>query len=371
MQSLTFRMLFRKKGTASTILAIALLIALLASVNALVNNINDQTNVLSALAGVGNTYLIVNQDSDSINPSLTSALRGMADITYVLPQTVTTATLTTQSGSYAITLRAVDDPKTFFTAYKTSINGSVGVNQSQANIGIILSNEYAIPKNTTATLTVGDKTQQIAITGITQTNSQADTQLIVPLSTAIFLTGTTSISSIEFVVKNPATADQTLNKITPLLSTNEEIIKTQEITVFAQDINSQILSFLNLWSIAIFIIVAASSYVIASRLITDAKYEIAMLQTIGAKKKTTFQTILLHTLAVALLGSALGIALGDTGAQVAATAVRWAWGNTQLAPFLELNQALIILGLALVAAFLGSIYPALKATNKPSLEAPL
>ena len=68
MQALAFKVLFQKKGTASAILAIALLIALVTSINCLVNSINAQTTVLGKLT-VGQTFLVTSKNSTALSDS--------------------------------------------------------------------------------------------------------------------------------------------------------------------------------------------------------------------------------------------------------------------------------------------------------------
>lgn len=373
MWSLAFKILFRRKGTASTILTIALLIALLASVNSLVNNISNQTNALSKLARIGDTYLIVSQDAPSldasrVNANLPSSLASMDGLKYVLPQTLLTATVTSQSGNSSVTLRGVDNPKAFFNIKQVGVTGSVSINQSQVNVGIIFSKAASISVRESVWLSVGDRTLQVVVVGITEASSQEDTEIIVPMAVAHYLCAENAVSFIEFAPKDPAAADETINSITPLLSPTETIVKVQQVETFAQDINNQFVAFLNLWSFAIYTVVVAASYVVASRLITESKYELAMFRTIGAQKRATFQLVLFYTVAIAFLGSMLGLSIGIAGAQVASTAVRWVWGSMQLAPFLEAGQALQILLVALTASVAGCIYPALKSARNPSVE---
>jgi putative ABC transport system permease protein len=259
----------------------------------------------------------------------------------------------------------------FFNAKQTSINGSLALNQSQANIGIILSKLTSSSKNDSISLTIEGRTERFNVQGIVQTATQTDSEITVPLSTANQLTGENSVSFVEFALKDPSAAETTLNIIEEQLSTNEKIVKIQQIETFANGINSQTVSFLNLWSIAIYAVVAAASYVIASRIVSEAKYEIAVFQTVGAQRKATFQLVLVNTLATAFFGSVLGLAVGIAGAQIASTVIRWALGNLYLAPSLELGQALEILLIAIAAAVLGSLYPALKSGNNQALEVQL
>jgi hypothetical protein len=189
MHTIAFKMLFRKKGTASTVLAIALLIALITSVSALVNNINSQATTLGTLARIGETYLITDKNSNSllkskIDVNIADAIRNVSEVKYVLPQKLIPATLTATTGNYPILIRAVDEPQTFFNMKKAHINGIASKNQSHANVGKILSNLASINKNDNITLTINDSsTIKVQIVGITTTNDQSDTDIILPIIT--------------------------------------------------------------------------------------------------------------------------------------------------------------------------------------------
>ena len=107
MQTLAFKALFRKKGTASAILAIALLVALVTSVNCLVNNINSQTTAITKLASIGETYLITSKDSTSLTDSqidstIINQVKNATDIGYAVSQQLIQATLLTDNGSYTV-----------------------------------------------------------------------------------------------------------------------------------------------------------------------------------------------------------------------------------------------------------------------------
>ncbi|MCW4018899.1 MAG: FtsX-like permease family protein [Candidatus Bathyarchaeota archaeon] len=358
-------------------MAITLLIALLASVNSLVNNINAQTDSLSRLAGIGKTYLVVSHDSSSLSDSkvdskIADIIRDVSGVENVLSQTLNKATLTTDNGSYPVTVRGVEDAKTFFKTTRAKLSGSYFENNSQANVGSILLNLASVNVNDSVTLSAGSRFTKIQIVGVVQSATQSDAEIVVPLETAFLLTEqSNSVSFVEFSLEDPTSETKVLNRIVQLLSDDCEIVKTQQVESFAQDINSQIISFLNLWSLAIYVVVVAASYVVATRLITEAKFELTMFRTLGAKRQFTIQLVFVHTIAVALLGSILGLAVGIAGAQVASTAVRWMWGNLMLSPFLDAGQALQIILLALGSAVVGCIYPAVKSARKTSMESSL
>ncbi|MCW4010283.1 MAG: ABC transporter permease [Candidatus Bathyarchaeota archaeon] len=378
MESIAFKMLFRRKGTASTILAIALLIALLASVNSLVNNINSQADALSRLAGVGKTYLVVSQNSTAladskVDANIVDSLRGISQIDTVLPQKLLQASLETPSGnSYTVTVRGTDNVPAFFDSICAKIDGSYCMNGSEANIGFILSNLASVGKNSSVSLSSGSKVVTIQVVGVVESKTSSDTEIVVPLETADALSdGKGVLSFVQFSIKESNKENEVMSRVTQLLSASDKVVKTQQIDTFAQDINDQIVSFLNLWSFAVYAVVVAASYVVAARLIAEARFELAMFRTLGAKKRFTFELVFIHTIVTAFLGSVLGLTIGIAGAQVASTAIRWMWGNLMLSPFLDGGQALQIILLALGSAIVGCIYPAVKSAHNSSKEGSL
>ncbi len=376
-QSLAFKMLFRRKGTATTILAIALLMGLVASVNSLVNNINAETNALSKLAAVSETYLIASKNSTNLTDSTldintANSLRNNSDIKYLLNIKQTDATLTTKSGNYEITILGVNDIKDYLDSKNAQLNGTFSTDLTQANVGSMLSKQASIVTNQTITLATDRLAMQLSVAGITQTTTQSDSEIIVPIENVFRLTGNNqTISFIEFALKDPNTQTEAISRINNHLSPYCKIMKTQQINTFAQDISSQISSFLTTWSIAIYAIVAAASYVVATRLVTEAKYELTILRTIGARKTHSIKLILIYTSAVAFAGSALGLALGIAGIQIISTTIRWVTGNFGLAPFLEPTQAIQILLFALAFSIMGCIYPTAKAALNHKAETTL
>jgi ABC-type lipoprotein release transport system permease subunit len=146
------------------------------------------------------------------------------------------------------------------------------------------------------------------------------------------------VSFIEFSLKDPSAGNTVISKVAQLLPEDAQIVKVQQVSLFAQDINSQIVSFLNLWSAVIYIVVIAASYVVASRLVTEAKYELGMFRTLGAKRQAIIRLVFFHTIVVGFVGAVLGVAMGIAGAQAASTAIRWLWGNLQIYPFLMLGK---------------------------------
>jgi len=369
-------MLFRKGGTTSAILAVALLVAILASMNSIANHINWQTKVLGGYVNLGGTFLILSRSSTSITDSkidaeLTSLFNNITDVEYTLPQRVLTATLTTDSGNHTILMRGVEDVSSFLELRRAYVNGTSAKSEAEANVGEILARLAAIDLGDEANLTVDNTTLKVKVVGVVKTTTQNDAELIVPMEAVHHFTGNDGkISIIEFTLKEDVEEEAIFN-IIKLLPTDVKVVKAQQLKEFMQDMNSQTLSFLNLWSIAVYAVVAAASYVIATRLITESSYELAMIRALGARKRLLFTLVLTYIAAVALLGSILGVAFGTVGTQMASTMLRWMWTSVEVNPFLEPSQALQMLLLTLASSTLGCLYPALRCARKSYMEQPL
>jgi len=373
MKTLSFRMLLRKRGTVESILAIALTVAILASITSVVNYVNSQAETMGKLLNVGETFLILSKNSTSITDSkvdteLTSLIRNTTNTEYVLPQKVFRASLITTSNRSTVLVRGVGT-QAFLEARNAQING-VSANETQANVGEILARLASINKGDEINIAVDNKMVTVEVAGIVQTFTQSDTELIVPMSVANLLTEDNSnVSFIEFAIKDGEQAE--IDSLSKHLPANVKIVRTQQTQAFIQDVNNQTISFLNLWSITVYTIVTAASYIVASRLTVESSYELTMLKALGAKPTLPFKLILAFTLVIASLGSVLGLAIGLSGAQIISTATQWIWKNIQIAPTLEMQQTAQIILFTLVSSILGSIYPALKATRKAYAELPL
>lgn len=366
-------MLLRKSGAVESILAIALIVAILTSITSVVNYVNSQAETMGNLLNVGETFLILSKNSTSITDSkvdteLASLIKNITNTKYVLTQKVFTASLITTSNRSTVLVRGVNI-KAFLEARNAQING-ISANDTQANVGEILARLASINKGDEINIAVDNKIVTLEAAGIVQTFTQSDTELIVPMSVANLLTeDNDKVSIIEFAIKDREVAE--IDHLSRLLPTDVKIVKTQQTQAFIQDVNTQTVSFLSLWSIAVYVTVTAASYVVATRLTIESSYELTMLKALGAKPTLSFKLILSFTLMIALFGSVLGLAIGLSGAQIISTATRWAWKSLQIAPSLEIQQTVQIILFTLASSILGSIYPALKTMRKTYAELPL
>jgi len=377
MSFIGLKMLFRKRGVALAILAIALPIAILTSANSTANYINSQTQALGKLVGTSRTYIVISQDSTAIRDSqidisLAVRLSSLGYVKHVLPQRMLTANITIGSKSHAIQIVGVEDVKGFIEARRAHVSGAVARNPEEANVGEVLSTLLHIKLGDELDLSANGKSAKVRVVGIIRTQTQTDAELIAPMGTANILAGNDqTISLIELSLKEGINAREAITQITQLLPENVKLIPSQQLKEFTIKMNAQTLAFLNAWSIAVYAVVAAASYITATRLTDESGYELAMLRALGAKKTRLFTLILAYTATTALLGSILGIALGTAGAQAASTILRWIQPTVEIAPFPEAEQALQTLLVTLASSIIGCTYPAFRSTRARYMEQPL
>jgi ABC-type lipoprotein release transport system permease subunit len=370
MTTLTLKMLFWKKGTTYSTIALALLVAILASTASIVNDLTSKTENLAKTRDVGQTFLLISKNSTStinskISLELTNLLNNRSNIKLVLPQKIFQATVKTSSKNYTVIIRGVN-VQTFLESRHAYLNGSYA-NGTQANIGEILARLVSISKGDEISLIVNHNIVKVTIAGTVKTFTQADTEIIVPMSIANLLDeDNNTVSIIEFTTTEN---DQNeISQLNQLLPANVKTVKVQQTKAFIQDINRQTLSFLNLWSLAVYATVIVASYVIATRLTTESTYELAMIKALGAKRIIIFKSIIIVVLAITLLGFTLGLAIGISGAQILATFLRWTSKGIEVTPFLNMTQTAHIALFTEASSILGCIYPAIKAMHRNYAE---
>jgi ABC-type lipoprotein release transport system permease subunit len=342
--SLGYKMLLRKRGTGLSILAISLLVAIPASMGSVVNYINSQVEILGGLVIPSKTYIIMSKNSTLSESRVNISLEKLRAVSNkIFPQKIIQANLT----GFKVRVRGISN-----MSFLTGIKGRTAENVDEADVGKILAKTLNISIGENITLSA-KKALTVRVVGIIESKTQLDAEIVVPLETAWELSRDRSISLI--LIEDPKDD----NQLRSILPDNLELVQAQCIRDFVRQTNLQTLSFLNAWSIAVYAAVSAASYTIATRLITESRYELTMLSALGAKKRLIFALILCYTVTVALIGSILGISLGVAGAQIASTLLRWI-KNTGISPFLDPLQAFQILLLTLLSSVLGCIYPALK-----------
>jgi ABC-type lipoprotein release transport system permease subunit len=377
MSVLAYKMLLRKRGAALSILAMALLVAVLASMNSIINAINLQAQTLGGLVSPGRTCIILSRNSTSVMDSrvdvdLAHKLSSFSYVENVLPQKILTVTITKGSDSRAVYVRGVEGVSVFLGARGAYINGTAAESLMEANVGEMLARAFSISLGDELGIAFGDKHVKVRAVGVFRSQTRSDAELVVPMETANMLDGNNgAVSLIEFSLKEGVNSREAISQIARFLPEKVKLIQAQQLKEFLRQMNMQTVAFLNLWGMVVYVAVAAASHVIATRLIIESSYELAMLRALGAKKHLVSTLVLTYTITIAFLSSILGIALGTAGAQTVSTILKWIQPSTDITPFLESEQALRILLLTFASSILGCIYPAFRSTHVKYTEQPL
>ena len=372
--NLGYKMFLRRGISIQLILAIALLVAILASTNSIVNYIGLQAQTIGKTVTRGGVFLILSRGSTSIMESrvdvgLANSLSGTGYVKNVLPQRMLTATLTMGLGNHTIHVRAVRDVAEFLRVRGAYLNGAAARGLAEVNVGEVLAKAFSISIGDEGVLALNDKHVRVRVVGIFRSQTQSDAELIAPMEVSSILTGDNhTVSFIEFSLREDVNNLEAVNQIMQMLPGDVKLIQAQQTLKFLQQMNIQTASFLNIWSIVVYAVVAAASYIISTRIIVELSYEVSMLRALGAEKLVPLILVLAYTITVALLGSILGIALGIAGTQIVSTILRWITPSIEVEPFLEVEQALQILLLTITSSILGCIYPALKSTRTRYVE---
>lgn len=370
-------MLFRKRGVSSAILAIGFIVAIEASMLSVLNYVTAQSEALAGLVQVGETYIIMSRGYMSITDSriasqLASRLKEAIEVERIFPQKVLDVAVKAGYASRTARLIAVENVEGYLKFRGALIDGAFAENWTEANIGEILSRTASIALNQTITISSGEIAFQSRVVGIFRTRSELDAEIVVPMDASNGpFKGDGKVSVIEFTLKEGFERGKALDHIAESLPESVEILKVQRPDVFMQRVNLQTLTFLNIWSLVVYAVVAAASYIITMRLTAESAYELAMLRALGARKRQVLTLIIGYTAAIAFLGSILGIALGVAGTQIASTILRWLQPTVEIAPFLKAEQASKTILLTLVSSILGCAYPAYRSIGIVYLEQPL
>ncbi|MCS7119589.1 MAG: FtsX-like permease family protein, partial [Candidatus Bathyarchaeota archaeon] len=339
------------------------------SINSIVNSINQEARTLAAIINQGGTYIILSRNSTSltdsrIDPKLANVLSSINEVRYIMPQKFLAVNITAKNVERQVILRGVMDVNGFLKTRKAYINGSSAKNVDEASIGEILSSALNLKIGDEITLSRGGKKAKLTVKCIYRTQTSADSEILVPIEAAERLTeGDGQLSAIEFTLKTDINVRDVINQISSKLPPETRILETQQLYEFIEELNQQTLTLINLLSITVYIVVAAASYIITTRLLIESSYEITMLKALGAKRNQTFALILAYTTLTSAISALLGISLGTAGTQIASTVLRWVWISIDINPFIEISQAAQTLILVLVSATLGSAYPAIKCSR--------
>jgi hypothetical protein len=216
-----YKMLLRKGGTTQSILAIALLVAIIASTNSTLNYLNLQSEILAGLVSPRGNYMILSSNSTAVTDSqlpadLTAKLSNLSYVKNVLPQRMLTVNLTANS-SRTVQVRGVGDVGGFLKTRGAYLNGTAAKNWTEADAGEILARAFSISLGEDASLTVGERHIKVRVAGVFRSQTQSDAELVAPMETANMLAGNNDTASfIEFSLKEGVDSREALGQIARL-----------------------------------------------------------------------------------------------------------------------------------------------------------
>lgn len=337
--------------------------AIVASITAIMNFVDSQSSAIGQLASAGDKFLVVSRNCSSLGDSYISDdtvnAFNLSDFRYVSGQKISTVCLETAVGNYSVALRGIGNFSDYLKVQSVSVNGSMAKNSGEGNVGVLLAKTASLNKGDYVNVSVANVAFSVKVVGIIATHTQLDSELLMPLETADYLTGY-NLSFVEFSLKSGVNRETAINCLSASLPSGVQIVKAQQTALFLEASTAEIHNFLTVWSFAVYVLVSASSYIVCTRLVVESEYEFSMLKALGAKRHFLSGTVFSYAMLTALAGAVLGISLGLVGTQVAAAGLRWFWQNVSVTPFLELAQVGQMLGLSLLFSVFGCLYPALK-----------
>ncbi|MEW6547708.1 MAG: ABC transporter permease [Bacillota bacterium] len=221
--------------------------------------------------------------------------------------------------------------------------------------------------------TVSIAGQTFTVVGVLASRGQSlgtdnDNVVMVPLSAAQRLTGTTRIRSIWVKADSPDAGPTVRDLITSLLEDRyrrEGVVMAtsmeEAISVLGQAMNTLTLLLASIAGVSLVVGgIGIMNIMLVS--VTERTREIGLRKALGAKRAHIVQQFLLEAVILSLIGGAVGIACGAAGA----------WGVSRLAGWpmaLSLETVLLAcLFAAAVGAFFG-LFPALRAANQDPIRA--
>ena len=367
--SLGLKMLLRGRGPSLSILAMALLVAILASATSVVNYIDHHAQALAELASPGRTYLIMSDGSTSTAggeslAELASRLRALGHFDHVLLQRAVRASAATGLGTEVVWVRGVDDVRGFLKSRGARLEGSIARGRAEVNAGELLANALSVGVGDELLLAVGAEQVEVRVVGVFRSQAQSDVELLAPLEVVDALVGGDGAAPlIELVLKRGVDRAKAVSEVARLLPEGFELVQVERVRELALAMSSEVLAFLTAWSSVVYVSIAVASYVIASRLVAESSYELAVLRALGARGSTVLALVMTYVIVAALTSSLLGIAMGTACSQAVSTVLRWVRPSVEVAPFLKAEQALQILLLALASSTLGCAPPSLRAAR--------
>jgi len=363
-------MFLRRRGLFLSVLSIGFLVAILVGTGSVVNYINLQSQVLGGFINPGGVYIVLSKNSTSITDSrvnigLVSLFNNVGYVKYVVAQRMLNVSLFTDSGVRVVYVRGVSDVGVFLKMRGAYLSGGVARNWTECDAGELFARVFSIRLGDSIRLGFNGVYVDVKVVGLFKSQTQSDAELIVPIETVNKLVGdNSSVSFIEFGLKDGVDVGKVGGEIMSMLPGDVKLVHVQQLKEFVRDMNLQVLDFLSVWSVVVYMVVVGASYVIVTRFVIESNYELFMVRVLGGKRFHVFGLVLMYTMVVTVLGSVFGIALGVVSVQIVSTVLRWFWPSVGISPFFDVDGVFLTFLLVFVSAVLGGMYPAFKVVRE-------
>ena len=360
--ALALKALLRRRDTRLAILALALPLSILASITAATNHLAAEAQTLATLAGRGESHYLVHSVEGleaTLDPGTVEAIRSVDGVELLVA--IRAVEAKTLIDTHLVDVRVVGtDSLDNLLKLRSArlVEGEKPGETGEALVGTLLAEELGLKPGDTLELMGCCYTVTVRITGITKTAAPLDASIIVDMDTVERLTGP-GASALEFRA-SPDAAE----KVESLLPRDVAMERLGDPWSFAARIEEQLLGFLEWWALTVYVVVAATSYVVSAKLAAEAGREAGLLRTLGAGRATVLVAVVAYMGVLGLGAGLLGAARGLAGSQVASTLLWWAGVGRPLAPFLEPLDAARILALSVAASLVGGLYPAYRLSGE-------
>lgn len=343
------RIFLFKRGALETVFTIALIVAVLASLGAFVNQITARTRELKEFGNPSGGAVVFGENFEESSAFLQEI---RASFEPRISENLISASLPLDGEERGITVRAVDI-RDFIKTRGGQLEGEIARENHEADVGEFLAEMADVEVGENIEVEVSGEEVELLIVGTVRTHGQSDVGLLVPRGSVLNEPGRVRMTVFEGAWEENADRINPPGGAGGNGQSRTKIIGTARVGRFIEETNTQILSFLTVWSLVISVIVAAVAGVGTSRLVDESREELRTLSEVGASRTKLLGLVLSSVAAIALSGSLIGISLGLAGSQTISKILGWMGEGIGLAPHLGVGPLLKILGLATVSSVLG------------------
>ncbi|HTN20126.1 MAG TPA: FtsX-like permease family protein [Pelobium sp.] len=205
---------------------------------------------------------------------------------------------------------ALGDKQNPLAVVGSTVQYTLGIN---INSPLTVLEIYSPNKNTSGGFSPTDEfvSRYVTPVGVFESNQESDNAVIIPLATAReLLAEPTAVSAVEVILKDSSRSNEVMDVLQKRLGTRFNVKdRIQQNALLYKILNSEKWA---VYLILTFVLVIATFNIVGSltMLVIDKQKDIAVLNSLGADKKTIRQIFLLEGLMISFIGCILGLVLG-------------------------------------------------------------